>query len=420
MEWDVLPADGGPAIQHSTFAGATKPFDRFAPMICWLKAPVAPSEVPLWMDDYVNNNPALGTGNTVPQRAMKRRFGWRDYGFTRDNFHLLRSQDHPAPEVKQETPELPRGAVRSPGNLFSITVGQLNEKGWYPADTDDGINVYLDDRRVNKSHLLYFAGIYDAWPSAATWFTDRYVITSGTGPGTYEWDDENAYLTSPLRPQTLYLFDLRTGRAFVTASFPQGDGRPNAPTERVDFPQGSSYTRERHWQVLWKAIENGYQTKPEKAPITAEEVAAIAKLPAEPGLQWKDLGIWPAPETWRLAPEAEQPDAGAQTGMSVEGGDPFLTYTEPGDGQRRYRLAISGFQGQSHFDERDALADIVAHADLFTTGEGRLPQLDTIQRMGERKRYLALAGSFQKPDSGKGKWMLLVDLLNHRSWSAHW
>ena len=346
---------------------------------------------------------------------MRRHFGWRDYGVTRDKFHLLRSGESPEPAVKPETPELSRGAVRSPGSLFSITVGQLSEKGWYPTDGDDGINVYLDDRRVKKSHLLYFAGLYDVWPAAATWFTDRYVITSGTGAGAYEWDDENAYSTSPVRPQTLHLFDLQTGRAFVTESFPQVDGRPNAPTERVYFPQGLSYTRERHWRYLWKAIEDGYQAKPEQAPVTAEEVAVIAKFPAELGLKWKDLGIWPSPENWRLAPEAED-----SSEKSVNGGDSFLSYTESGEEQRDYRLAISGFQGQSHFDEWDAVADIVAHVDLFTTGEGSLPQLETIQRLGDRKQYLALAGSFRKPGSGKGKWMLLVDLLKHRAWSAHW
>lgn len=93
------------------------------------------------------------------------------------------------------------------------------------------------------------------------------------------------------------------------------------------------------------------------------------------------------------------------------------------DGHHRYTLAISGFDDQQQFEEREAPVNVVAHAELFTTGGGSLPQLESVQRLGERKRYLALAGTYQKPngkDSAKGRWTLLTDLLRHRSWSVHW
>lgn len=424
MQWEVLPTDGGPAIHHSTASRTSFPGDTFPSPVARLKAPLKPSEVPVWMDDYINNNLALDCGENVRQGAMKRRFGWTDYGVTRDNFHLLRAGDDPAPAGKAKTFDLPRGSVRSPGNLFSITVGQLGEKGFYPEDGDDGVNVYLQDFRQDKSILLYFAGLYAAWPSTATWFTDRYVITSGSAANWLDEIDETD-LTPRFHTNTIHLFDLQTGRAFWTASIPRPaeQARPNAPTERIYFPEGLAYTGIGKWRTLWKAVEDGYHAKPEQAPFTAEEVTEFAKRPKESGLQWKDLGTWPPPETWRLAVGTEEENMDYEAPKPVAGGDPLLTYTETADGQRRYTIAISGHLGQEHFFEQDAIANIVAHADLFTTGEGSLPQLETIQRMGERKQHLVLAGTYQKPggkDPEKGKWMLLVDLLHHRSWSAHW
>lgn len=436
MDWEVLPTDGGPAIQHS---GLNHSEDFRSPLtstIGRVKAPSAPPEVPLWMDDYINNNPALDSGDTRKQGTMDRRYGWRDDGVTRDNFQILRSGDEPLAEGKPKGWDLPRGMIRSPGNLFAIGVYDSDDDGVEPAEGgDDGFNVYLEDLRKDKSVLLYFAGLSAAWPSAATWFTDRYIITSGSGNRsdpvvsanlTYNPDNtDDTYLTPQLHTQTVHLFDLQSGKSFVTYSIAQPDnhGRSNVPTERIVFPLDSSPISVWNWRTLWKAIGDGYHAKPEPAPFTAEEVAELAKLPKEPGLQWKDLGIWPPPETWQLAPEKEDEHIDYRAPKPVAGGDPFLTYAETADGQRHYTIAIAGYPDKTKFVEEDPVKQVVAHADLITTGKGSLPQIDRIQRMGDDKRYLTLAGTYQKPggkDAGKGKWMLLIDLLRHRSWSAHW
>jgi hypothetical protein len=107
----------------------------------------------------------------------------------------------------------------------------------------------------------------------------------------------------------------------------------------------------------------------------------------------------------------------------VETGDPYLACTQTVDGQRRYSIAISGYQNSDTFWDRAPTEESVAHAELLVTGRGSLPQLETIQRMGDRNRYLLLAGTYRKPGAGespKGKWMVLTDLLHHRAWSAHW
>jgi hypothetical protein len=419
IAWQTLPIDGGPAIQRSVSTYATPRGNPGMGRIGWLKAPAASSGVPAWMDDYINNNPALGCGENIKATRAMRRFGWTDYGVTRDTFDVLRSKQDPAPEAKPEISPLPRGAVRSPGNLFSVTVGQLDEKGMYPEEGDDGINVYLEDRRRNESRLLYFAGLYSAWPSSATWFTDRYVITSGIARWLDPPDDSDP--VPRFHPQTIHLFDLLTGRSFVANGIAKPDF-PDVPTERIFFPNGT-YVHEMKWRALWRAVEAGYQIKPEPAPFPLEEAAAVAKLPNDGEPQWKDLGIWPPPETWHLVPEKDDWNHLNPYERAVETGEPYLACTQTPDGQSRYNIAISGYHDSDTFWDRPPTEAAVAHAEILVTGGGNLPQLETIQRMGDYKRYLLLAGTYRKPgprESPIGKWMLLTDLLYHRAWSAHW
>ena len=433
MEWDALPADGGPAIQHSAATGATRRDDPFPSTVARLEAPPKPSEVPLWMDDYINNNPALGSGDTYKQGAMDRRYSWEDYGVTRGNFQILRSGDAPLAEGKPKAWDLPRSMIRSPRNLFALELYDPDDDGLDLSNGgDDGFNVYLMDLRQDKNVMLYFAGLSAAWPTMATWFTDRYVITSG-GAGSSDpvvsasfTDGLNntggTYLTPQLHTQTLHLFDLQAGKSFRTHSIAPTDGI-HAPTDRIAFPTGSPPIKISSWRTLWKAIEDGYHAKPEPAPFTLEKVAGLAELPQDSGIQWNYLGIWPPPETWQLAPEKDDEHVDYLAPKPVAGGDPFLTYTETAEGQRRYTIAITAHEEQDKFMDRDTITEVVAHADLITTGTGSLPQLEAIQRLGDDKRYLALAGTYQKPggtDSGQGRWMLLTDLLSHRSWSAHW
>ena len=286
MEWEVLPTDSGPAIQRSTPASNKNPYVNNDQVIGWVVPPAAPLGVPLWMDEYIINNPALDCGDNVPQGAMQRRFGWTDYGVTRDKFELLHSGDNPVSKEKTSSANLPHGAVRSPDNLFSVTVGALGEKG-YPVDGDDGVNVCVDDLRNDKTSILYFACLSCAWPSTATWFTDRYVITSGTTRHSEDEIDETN-LEPLFDAQTLHLFDLQTGRSFVTTSIarPHDQSRPNAPTERIYFTQEPSSENELNWHTLWNAIEAGYHAKAQQAPVAAQEVAVLAKLPNDAGMQW--------------------------------------------------------------------------------------------------------------------------------------
>lgn len=222
--------------------------------------------------------------------------------------------DPSVPTPAEKTWSLPRDGV----NYF------------YPEDGDDGYNVYLKDLRNDKDSLLYFACLSCAWPSTATWFTDRYVITSGSYNDSLDQTDE-----TPFEPrfaeQTLHLFDLQSGQSFVTSSISRAadHSRPNAPTERIYFPEGSSYESGQQWRLLWRAIENGYHAKPEQAPYTMEKVAELANLPKDLGLHWQDLGIWPRPETWQLTPEKKDVDYAAP--KPVAGGDPLLTAVLGGD-----------------------------------------------------------------------------------------
>ncbi len=410
MEWAVLPIDGRPAIEHHAYAIPDKKNPSITPQIQCLGAPVAPSDVPLWMDDYVNHNPALETGETVRRGVMSRLFRWQNDIPDRDTFHILHADNHPATDPKLQLPELERGAVRSPNNLFSVTVGQLDKNGFYPEEGDDGINVYLHDRRINKSLHLYFEGLYGAWPSAATWFTDRYLITSGTASPVDDWNDDTAYASSTQMPTTLYLFDFQTGKAFSTHSYNHTQTRSTAPTERIYFPDESSYKTQESWKFLWSTIEAGYGIKPAEAPISIEEAIKAAQLSPNPSLRWNDLGIWPAPETWQLATRNELDLTTGQPKIFKNGGDPFLTYTETSRGQRQYRLAISSVN----------LGEICAYADLFTTGEGYMPQLKSVVRLGDREKFLLLAGSYTKPNSENGSWMLFLDQSQLRAWSAYW
>lgn len=418
VAWEILPIDGGPAIERKVSTYDTPQGDPGRGMISWLKAPVAPLDVPLWMDDYINRNRALGCGENIRPASGHRRFGWREAEVSRDTFDVLGAPDDSVVEPKTEVTTLSRGAVRSPGNLFAITVGQLDGKGMYPEEGDDGINVYLDDLHGKKSRLLDYEGLYGAWPSAATWFTDRYVITTGTG----------AWVDPPLdsdpgprfHPLTIRLFDLVTGRTY-TASGMKCDGQPVVPTERIFFPDGD-YAHEMKWRALWGAVEASYLAKPEQAPVPAQEAAAKAKLSADAGLQWKDLGIWPPPETWRLVPKEEEPVHTFPREEVIETGDSYLTCKRV-EGQFRYTLAIYGHPEQTQFVDNPPDTEFVARASLLNSGKGCLPEVGTVQRVGENKRFLLIAGNYQKPgtaDSGTGKWMLLVDLLQHRSWSAHW
>lgn len=419
MEWNILPIDKGPAIQHSNYRQTEENNRRAIPKVKWLRAPVASSAVPPWMDHYVNNNPALKTGNTIQRGFMTRIFSWKEYDFSRDPFKLLDTDHHPIPDPKLQLPELPRGAVRSPSNLFSITVGQMGEQGWYPVDGDDGFNTYLDDRRVNKSHLIYFSGLYSPWPTAATWFTDRYVITSGIGTPVDDWTDENAYNSSTEPPTTLYLFDLQTGKSFITASHARPKTRHASPTEKIFFPNELSYEEQARWRFLWSQVEAAYRIKPLDSPISIDVATSTAKLPVKPDLKWKDLGIWPPPETWQLVSE-KKIDYSAHTENKIQdGGHPLLTYTEKTPGQRQYRFAISSFQ-DVHFNEEYALRNIAAHADLFTTGDLHMRQINTVERVGENNECLLLAGTFTKPNTENGNWLLLLDLSKHRAWSSHW
>ncbi len=417
MEWNILPIDKGPAIQHTTYRHTQERESKIAPRVKWLMAPVAGSQVPLWMDHYLNDNPALEAGNTIQRGGMTRLFGWEEYDFQKAPFKLLDAVHHPVPDPKLQLPELPRGAVRSPNNLFSITVGQLGAQGWYPEDSDDGINIYLDDRRTNKSHHLYVSGLYGPWPTAATWFTDRYVITSGVAAPIDDWNDSNAYSTSTKPPTSLYVFDLQAGKSFTTVSYATPKTLRVGPTERIYFPNEPSYVAQNRWKFLWRKVEAGYHIKPQEAPVSIETATTTAKQLATPNLKWKDLGIWPSPETWQLVSEKEKEHSIYPEKKIQNGGHPFLTFTETTPGQRQYRLAISSID---QFHDEHALDEIVAHADLFTTGEEHMRQLNTVERVGENKQCLLLSGTFTKPNSEKGYWMRLLDLSSHRAWSAHW
>ena len=417
MEWNIMPIDKGPAIEHSTYRHTEERVSKNTPKVKWLKAPVAKSEVPLWMDQYVNENPALETGNTIQRGGMTRLFKWIENDFRRDSFHLLDADNHPDSNPNIQLPELPRGAVRSPNNLFSITVGQMGEQGWFPVDGDDGTNTYLDDRRVNKSHLIYFSGLYDPWPTAATWFTDRYVITSGVAVPVNDWNDDNAYSNTTAPPTSLYLFDLQTGKSFTTDSYDAPDRNRIGPTERIYFPDELNYETQSRWKFLWSKVEAGYHIEALEAPVSIDVAANTAKLPANANLKWKDLGIWPSPETWELVSK-KQSDHGIYPEKKIQnGGHPFLTFTEANPGQRQYKLAISSY---IHFEEEYAIKEIFAHADLFTTGDGYMRQIHSVERIADQKQCLLLSGTFTKPDSKKGNWLLLLDLSKHRAWSAHW
>lgn len=416
ISWEVLPIDGGPAVQRLV-SSKTAPRGG-AGRILWLKGPESAPGMPVWLDDYINNNHALGCGNNLLPSPVGRRFGWTEARAERDPFDVLGSIDHAA-EGKTKASDLPRGAVRSPGNLFSVTVGQLDEKGIYPTEGDDGINVYLDDLRGAESRLLYFQGMYGAWPSAATWFTDRYVITSGTAP----WVDLPADTDKAPRfhPLTLRVFDLLSGRSFVASGMGRSDGAVH-PTEEIVLPAGD-YPQQEKWRSLWKAVEYSYLATPEKAPLAVGDAARGVNLAAADASTWTDLGVWPPPETWHFTPEPQEDAQVHPPQKVIPTQDPYLICKQTGDGNLQYSLNIASNEEYGMLDDRGLETNLIARAPLLIAGEEGLPKVETVRRMGENKQHLLMAGSYQKPgtdEPGNGKWMLLLDLVRHRAWSVHW
>ncbi len=434
MTWEVLPIDGGPAIHHSAPFNSAGPYQPYY-SVARLRAPLPPPAVPRWMDDYVNANPALGVGHSrLPERA-DRLYHWTEADGPRTpDFPNLRTPAPSAAEGTQEVGKLPHDAVRSPSSDLALLPDQVDERGWHPKDGDDGVQISIADLRVNQSRRLYYAGMHSAWPAAATWFTDRFVLTSGYGctcdpivSARNEWDadDESSdYLTPQLHSQTIRLFDLLTGSSFATISLAESSDRgQRAFTERIFFPARANTDGGAKWPSLWKAIEAGYHARPEPAPFKPDAVVNLTKQPPVADLQWKDLGIWPPPETWRLAPENDEPAPAYEAPKPVATSDPYLTYTPAWGGGGSYSLAISGFDDDSWFEEQETPVNVVAHAEILTTGGGGLPRLATIRRTGEHQRYLVLAGDYQIPNGAadqKRQWLLLVDLLKHRAWTLNW
>lgn len=414
--WEVLPIDGGPAIQR--LVSSDTPPRGGNSKTAWLKGPASSTDVPKWLDDYINNNPALGCGENIRPLPGRRRFGWAETAVSRDSFDVLGAINHGA-EVKTKVSDLARGAVRSPGNLFSVTVGQLDEKGVYSEEGDDGINVYLDDLRGGRSRLLYFAGLYSAWPSAATWFTDRYVITAGTS----RWVDppEDSDGGPRFHPLTIRVFDLLAGRSYAASGMPQSS-RAARPTEEIIFPEGS-YEQGSRWRRLWNAVEASYLASPEVAPVKVEAAATTANLSVESGVNWSDLGVWPPPENWQLVLDSEKVSQTYPPPKMIPTGDPFLTCQQTAGGELHYSLNIVGDAESADLEDTALEKNLLARAELLIAGGGSLPKVESIQRTGHDKQCLLIAGSFRRPGPesvANGKWMLLLDLLRHRAWSVHW
>ena len=436
--WLVLPIDGGPAIDRSpSTVFRRNPNPGTTPM-CMVPAPAKPNPVPAWMDDYINGNTSLQCGTSRRQRPNDRIYHWFEAGTPlTPGFPKLGDPGKPAPETKDETGKLPHDAVRSPSGDFALLPGQFDDIGSYPAEGDDGINVMLTDMRIGKTDALYFAGLHEAWPTAATWFTDRFVLTSGFGctcdpvvSASDTWDASGIsgrFLTPQLAAQTVRLFDFQTHRSYITHSLGNGPDRGTASfTERIAFP-GNNLRDPSPWKALWNAVRSVYQAKPEDAPFTPGAVAETVKMPLEGTPQWRDLGIWPPPDTWELIdagntnPEIQHPSFRYMP-VQMETEDPYLLRTEPIEGNTTYSIRIIGSHEGSRFMDSEKLADVVAKAPILTTGRGCLPRLDTIHRMGEDRRFLILAGTYQTPGgdaSDRRIWILLTDLASHRTWSLH-
>lgn len=411
LDWDSLPVDGGAAIWHGSSPGVTlrTSSDRANGL---LVGPKITPAVPSWIDEYITENP-------------RDHLQWQEvHGHEATGFPELKIEGEELTQTEGGPDNPPHDTIRSPRNLFALLGTQLDEDG-IPADGDDGLNVYLEDLRSKKIGKFYYAGLSSAWPSGAKWFTDRYLIISGSSSNHYLDSQEEPFEMEGLRQREhgsvgqVRLFDLWQGTAYI-AEVPDTTAMRGF-SEHISFPPPHGSSPQSLWQDIWDAVRKSYDPKPTTAPMSPAEAVAISGQSPAADAKWTDLGQWPPVETWNLDPQPRMDALPFAQAEGVPTVDPLLTRFDFAGDRSVYSLAIHRFQEDAIYHNEEAPE--IARADILTTGGGYLPRLKSIRRTGQNNRMLVLSGD--SPSAGgdpsqRKNWLLLVDLLKHQAWRMDW
>lgn len=424
IDWDVLPIDGSPAIWHASTAESAAPDGKSIPL---LTGPPPFRQVPLWMDEYVTGNPSLLPWLPHPRVPVAvAPLEWSEGSGCPRGFPKLEDDETGNFEDFGFSP-LPHDAVRSPTLRLVFLPCRYDETGAIETDGDDGMNTYLGDLRSGEAGNLYFAGLHGAWPEAATWFTDRYLLVSGIAPPAYQvyggQPDPGEEDSPENQPHVeVRLFDLKTGVSHSSRVSAAPAAHEPTFTEKICLPpnpdQPNEDPRSSPWRVLWDAVQADLEPRVQTAPLGVSEAASQTGQTPPDAVSWTSLGPWPPAETWQLVRTKE----GSKPRPPGDVTPDSLVTSRPGPhGGRIYTLAIRTFA--DHYDKFTEEPPPVAYADILTTGGGYMPRLSAIRRMGDGGGLLLLAGNAPSPGpppQADKQWMMLIDNHRHHAWRLDW
>jgi hypothetical protein len=167
--------------------------------------------------------------------------------------------------------------------------------------------------------------------------------------------------------------------------------------------------------MLWDAVQTNLDAQPLPPPVPLAAAASHTGQTPPADAAWLALGPWPPVERWQ-PPRGEPPQPPGEPTH-----DPLLS-ARPGEGGNRIHTLAIRRSGEPHetFTQESAPA---AFADILTTGGGCMPRLTAVRRLGDAGELLLLAGFAPAPGLQPGsdtQWLLLIDNLRHRAWSAWW
>jgi hypothetical protein len=428
VSWDVLPADGSPAIWHAESLGLEV---RHGEMV--LTGPPPFDNPPAWIDDYISGNPALFPSSEWVRHANRpRKLPWKKHpgspqpkGFPT----LDLPQAHSIGMRDIDPAALPKDAVRSPSLRFAVLPDRYNEIGVPVTDGDDGLGVQLADLASRKQGRLYYCGMYGAWPVSATWFTDRYLLIAGTGPNEYTAGmipmevGQARDLLKGTEIVSLRLYDLLAGRFFTAVTLSPSGHIPMNFTEKIVFP-GDEKNRAFLYSV-WNGVEMTLKKSDQAPPLSpgkAAQLLGFDKVPLPKSIQWTHLGLWPSPDSWEPLPASFRPSTSSNHGdrfLRIDKLSPSYQNPNPG-GTAVLRLIVqqSGTPSSYHGTGTPA-----AQAELMKLGGGLLPRWTSVHRCeGKLNRILLLGGWAPRPGPGgeSSRWILMLDCLSHDGWRLDW
>lgn len=422
IQWDLLPRHDGPSIWHGRQVrrgGLVRPTMERLIRGEWHPPGKAELHVPLWLADYIR----LSGSATAWRRSAGGEWSPRDLRWQsrRNMMHDFWSGLDEASDRVRDFPmdRLPPDAVRSPTGRFLLLPNFTDELGRLPPDEEPGYAMDLVVADQEKMARFWFTGTPGPHPQVLNWFTDRYLIFLGQGESAWSLRNEPASRPAeafPRRRTDLHamLFDLATGRVYGA----------HGPEMRVPSGQilgpitALPHTDRERWRRLWEmtaaAVDGNDPPLPPMTPGQAAETAGIDQLPDD--ANWHPLGIYPAPERWRLV----DPDPPMDGGEGTPRLRPFMD--DPA-------LWVSGW-GPLEMDAAQTLW-------ITTDGHGRegrpgrmmarigminaglLPHVEAVHHPDEG--LILLSGHYLAPNrdgAERRPWLLLIDHQRQLGWAS--